>query len=101
MPVVPGDPLIQRAIEFYFDYFRRKAGEAAAIGDRVFRRIVLVTLISAMAEGRYGADGSDSEKFIKLVKHFGEWPDLVRVSVVQLKYLVAAPGHRKLNKGGV
>jgi hypothetical protein len=96
----PVDPVVQRAIDFYFDYFGRKAAEAAAIRDRVFRRIVLVALISAMAEGRFYTERSDSDKFIKLVKHFGNWTDIDRVSVVQLKHLVTARQGRSAHYGG-
>src|SRR5262249_53511494 len=67
------------------------------VENRIHHKILLVTAIAALAEGRF-PDLPDGEKFRKLVDEHGDWPDGHRVSPIQLKLHVE--DRRKLLKRG-
>lgn len=82
--------VLSRKIERFCAVFDRHAADleqlAVPEGSRHFKKTLCLSLIEALAAGRYPSAGP-KERFVKLVARFGDWTDGDRISV---PHLVAA-----------
>jgi hypothetical protein len=92
--------MTESAIESFFGYFEQEFHRALQVESRLHRKVLLATMLAALAEGRYPSE-DDKTKFTKLVNNYGDWPEGRNVSVEQLKYRIESLRQRPLTGGGL
>ncbi len=85
-------PAVNEQISNYIEYFQAQHKKISQVSERLHRKLLVVTLLSALAEGRYPSFSGDKEKFVKLIEEHSSWPDAARVSVTQLHMGIIALG---------
>lgn len=73
----------ERAIATYCGHFEEQLRNVAAVQPPLYRKILTVSIISALARGRYG-EGRDREQFVALINEHSGWEDCDRISIPQL-----------------
>jgi hypothetical protein len=86
---VPDD--LRSEIHQYVGYFREAHEKIRRVDERLHRKILSVTMISTLAEGRY-ASGRDRQKFVRLIEEHSGWAQSKAVSVIQLAAVIEARG---------
>ncbi len=71
-------------ISSYFEYFKDQHEKIVQVRERLHRKLLVVTFLSALAEGRYPHISLDREKFLTLIQEHSGWADSNRVSISQL-----------------
>jgi hypothetical protein len=74
------------------------SGQVASIdtGDfsgspNVYRRLLLCCVFDALAKTAFPAEPKNSERFTRLIRDYGAWPDCHRVSLPHLRKLLSLP----------
>jgi len=80
----------------YFRHFRAEHQKISAATDKLQQKILTVTLLDALARGRYKSVPSNKERFVNLVENYGGWPDADRVSPSQ--YFLSVANHKRVCK---
>jgi hypothetical protein len=70
-------------INKYCFHFKERLEEIKTIENRLYQKILIVTMIDSLAHAVYPGD-KVRERFIKFVKNFSGWKDHCRVSLPQL-----------------
>jgi hypothetical protein len=82
----------QRAdIEQYIDHFRTKHAELEQVEQRLHCKVLVVTMLDALARGRYPKARS-RERFVKLIEDHSNWPHATAVSASQLAMMLQQRG---------
>lgn len=76
---------IQTDIATYFGHFRSEYEKLLCLEERLHRKLLVVAMLGALAEGRYPKVRADKAKFVKLIETYADWPDATSVSVPQLE----------------
>lgn len=86
-------------LELYLQYFRDQHREISCLPDPLHKKILSVTLISALAEARYLSLGKhkDAEKFEGLIKNEAQWTHADSVNVLHLQHRIIENGIANLD----
>jgi hypothetical protein len=72
-------------VEQFIGHFERQLSKIERAEDRTFRKILIVTLLGALARGRYPQERSDRRAFTSLIIDHSGWSDALLVTFPQLK----------------
>lgn len=76
---------LQGDIVTYIDHFKSEHKKLLTLEERLHGKLLVVAMLSALAEGRYPKVHGDKAKFVKLIETYADWPDATSVSVPQLE----------------
>jgi len=76
---------LQNHITKYIEHFRSEHKKLLCLEHRLHCKLLVVAMLSALAEGRYPRVDRDKAKFVKLIETYADWPDATSVSVHQLE----------------
>ena len=76
---------LQNDIGRYINYFRSEHKKLLHLEHCLHRKLLVVAMLSALAEGRYPNVRGDKDKFVKLIETYANWPGATSVSVPQLE----------------
>lgn len=82
----------QAEIASYISHFREQHQKVALVKERLHQKILTVTLISTLAEGRYTNLVRDKQKFISLIENNTGWVQGQSVNVVHLRQITDSQG---------
>lgn len=68
-------------IDTYIGHFRSEHAKLKTLEHDLHRRILGVTMLSALAEGRYPREPESGPQFVKLIEAYCAWPDSTSISV--------------------
>lgn len=83
---------LQDEIATYIGHFRTEHKKLFLLKERLHRKVLVVTIISALAEGRYPCISSDKAKFVKLIEAYSGWEDAASVSISQMEMQIEIRG---------
>jgi len=83
---------LQDDIEAYITHFRCEHEKLLCLKERLHRKLLVVAMLSALAEGRYPRVRGDKAKFVRLIETYSDWPDATSVSVGQLEMQIKKRG---------
>ncbi len=83
---------IQDDVATYISHFRSEHEKLLRLEERLHRKLLVVAMLSALAEGRYPSVRGDKAKFVKLIETYSDWPDATSVSVSQLEMQIKIRG---------
>lgn len=98
MPIKP-----QAEIKLYIEHFREQHQKVLAVKERLHRKILAVTMMSTLAEGRYTGLGprADKKKFVNIIENDSGWRRAKSVSVLHLEQTIKKRGATGLSGGFV
>ena len=76
----------------YICHFRSEHKKLLRLKDPLHRKLLVVAMLSALAEGRYPSVDRNKAKFVKLIETYSKWPDATSVSVAQLEMQIKKRG---------
>jgi hypothetical protein len=76
----------------YIGHFRYEHERIVGLDYPLHRKLLIVAMLSSLAEGRYPHTARDSAKFIKLIETYSAWTDATSVSVTQLQMIIDERG---------
>lgn len=71
-------------ISTYIGHFRSEHAKLMALSDDLHKRILAVTMLSALAEGRYPSERRPGVQFVRLIEAYSAWSDCTSISVSSL-----------------
>jgi hypothetical protein len=72
-------------VDTYIGHFRREHAKLMALTDDLHKRILAVTMLSALAEGCYARERNSGAQFARFLETFCEWTDAVCISLTSLE----------------
>ncbi len=69
----------------YFSHFRSEHEKLPHLQHRLHCKLLVVAMLSSLAEGRYPDVSRDKTKFVKLIETYAKWSNATSVSVSQLE----------------
>lgn len=69
----------------YINHFRSEHKKLLHLEHPLHSKLLVVAILSALAEGRYPNLQGDKKKFVNLIETYADWPDATSVSVSQLE----------------
>lgn len=75
---------LQKNIATYIGHFRDQHEKILLVDERLHRKLLIVSMLSALAEGRYPDLNGDANKFVKLIEEYSDWEHATRLSISQL-----------------
>ena len=76
----------------YICHFRSEHKKLLRLKDPLHRKLLVVAVLSALAEGRYPSVDGDKTKFVKLIETYSKWRNATSVSVSQLEMQIKKRG---------
>lgn len=80
----------------YIHHFQSEHDKLRKLPDKLHRKLLVVTMLGALAEGRYPKNrypkARDAEKFVNLVEEHSEWVHATSVSASQLEMRIKKLG---------
>jgi len=76
--------MIYDAIRQYSNYFRSEIDKIERIDNRLYSKILIVTLIDALARARFPDMRRNHDRFVKMIDTCAQWKEANRVSLYQL-----------------
>lgn len=88
--MVKGDNLliIKDKIDRYCSHFTEKLQELSPIENPLFKKILLVTMLDALARAPFPKETSNKKRFVDFVDKFSDWQEKYRISLPQLSLLL-------------
>jgi hypothetical protein len=83
----------------YIGHFRAEHRKLLRLEDRLYRKLLVVTMLGALGEGRYPTVPGSKAKFIKLIETYSDWPDATSVSIPQLEMWIEKHGGDRSEAG--
>jgi hypothetical protein len=85
-------PRKQRAdVEQYIDHFRGEHAKLKEGKHRLHRKVLVVTMLDALARGR-NPNARSRDRFINLIEEHSDWPHATSISASQLAMMIQERG---------
>lgn len=68
----------------YCEYFQERLKEISLISNRLYQKILLVSMIDTLGRARFPAEGKQGKRFIDFIRECADWPDKNRISLYKL-----------------
>lgn len=81
--------MIYEAIRKYSNYFRNEIEEISALNNRLYKKILFVTLIDSLAKARFPNEKFQKKRFVDMIDIYAEWENVNRISIPQLEITLA------------
>jgi hypothetical protein len=78
----------QSAINQYCSYFEEQLKKVSMVEERLYKKILLVTMLDTRARVRRPNVQSNKDRFASLIRDCANWPDGNRISLPQLSFLL-------------
>lgn len=79
-------------IAIYIGHFKRENSKLGQVAERLHRKMLAVTMLGALAEGRYPTVKGDGDKFTQLIEHHSGWAYSRSISASMLAKSIATRG---------
>ena len=89
---------LQKDVAQYIAHFRAKHQKIRRLRDPLQRKLLIVTMLSALAEGRYPKVSGDKSKFVSLIENDSDWAHATFVSISQLEMMLKKHGATGLSR---
>lgn len=84
---------------WFFDYFNKEIQKIKELDNRLYQKILCVTILDAMSRARYPSEKSNSHRIKNFIRNYGDWIDKDKVSLIQLQLnLESLPDQEKITK---
>jgi|GEM_PF-1814095 len=83
---------LQKDVAKYIAHFRAEHQKILHLKDPLHRKLLVVTMLSALAEGRYPNVSGDKSKFVRLIENDSDWTHATLVSISQLEMMIKKHG---------
>jgi hypothetical protein len=81
--------VVEEDIKQFVLQVQQRQGEAAAVQNESFRKVLYLVMTDALAKVRFPRESSNRTRFLTFVRTFGDWADGERVSLPQLELALA------------
>jgi hypothetical protein len=75
-------------VERYINHFQSEHEKILHLKHQLHRKLLTVSMLSALAEGRYPNVSGDKAKFVKLIEEYSCWTHTKHVSISQLRMML-------------
>jgi len=79
-------------LSMYVDYFTSELQAVAQLEDRLFRKILIVTMIDSWSRAVYPDEVVHRKRFTDFVRNYSDWEDVERVNPCHLRQLLDGHG---------
>jgi len=82
-------------VEEYISHFRDQIQGVRSVQSALYKKILIVTMLDALAKGRYPGTPSNGSRFIRLIEEYSDWRHAKLINWPQLEMMILDQGGPK------